>query len=122
MVNNIKYFDSRIQTTDLTDARIVTNEKKDVIVSAYVKWRIEDYANFYKATSASYNPYDRAGELLLQRTSDALRAEFGKRSITDVVSGERVDIMDLIKKAFIGSIQRIPFTFYKIAIELTHYF
>lgn len=98
IITNVKYFDSRIQTTDLNDARIVTNEKKDVIVSSFVKWRIINYADFYKATSTSYNPYDRAGELLSQKASDALRAVFGKRTITDVVSGERVDIMGLIKK------------------------
>lgn len=98
IITNVKYFDSRIQTTDLTDDRIVTKEKKDVIVSSYIKWRIKDFGVFYKATSASYNPYDRAGELLSQKASDALRAVFGQRKIIDVVSGSRSQNMDLIKQ------------------------
>lgn len=95
-VTVVRYFDSRLQTLELKDARIVTKEKKDVIVSSFTKWRIDDFSKFYKATNGNMQ---RAGELLGPKVSDALRAEFGKRTIKEVVSGERMNIMELLQEA-----------------------
>ena len=91
----VRYFDNRLQTLELKDARIVTKAKKDVLVNSFTKWRIEDFPRFYKATGGNMQ---RAGELLGPKVSDALRAEFGKRTIKEVVSGERLDIMELLQK------------------------
>lgn len=96
LITSVRYFDNRLQTLELKDARIVTSEKKDVIVSSYTKWRIEDFAKFYKATNGNM---ERAGELLGPKVGDALRAEFGKRTIKEVVSGERLNIMALLQEA-----------------------
>lgn len=93
-VNQVRIFDTRLQTLDIKQSRIVTKEKKDVIVDSYVKWRIENLAQYYKATGG--NEFN-AETLLGQKLNTALRAEFGKRFIVDVVSGERDDVMDILQ-------------------------
>src|SRR5579871_3384543 len=89
-IDQVVEFDNRLQTLDIQDSRIVTKEKKDVIVNLFVKWRIADFATFYKATRGDV----RSAEILLeQKVSDGIRAEFGQRTIAEVVSGERINIM-----------------------------
>jgi membrane protease subunit HflC len=93
LISQVVQFDKRLQTLEIQDSRIVTANKKDVIVNSFIKWRINDFAKFYKATNGDVH---RAEVLLEQKINDGLRAEFGKRSITDVVSGERTDIMQIL--------------------------
>lgn len=85
-----KYFDTRLQTLDIQSSRIVTAEKKDVLVDYYVKWRIANLPLYYRRTSGNLN---QAMLLLEQQLNDNLRAEFGRRTITDVISDDRVNIM-----------------------------
>lgn len=95
-IDSARIFDTRIQTLDIKSSRIVTKEKKDVIVDYYVKWRIEDLARYFKATSG--NQF-KAETLLEQQINTSLRAQFGKRTITDLVSGERYDVMEVLRKS-----------------------
>ena len=83
--------DARIQTLDEQPDRFVTAEKKDLIVDLYVKWKIEDFAKYYLATGGI-----KAGAeiLLQQKVNNALRSEFGTRTIQEIVSGERSELMD----------------------------
>jgi len=92
-INQARLFDVRLQTMDIKSSRIVTREKKDVLVDYYVKWRIEDLPLYFTRTGG--NEF-RAETLLEQKLNDSLRAEFGKRDISEVVSGERSDIMSLL--------------------------
>ena len=92
-VNNIKKFDARIQMLDAAPERFLTSEKKNVIVDAFVKWRITDVSKFYTATGGDGA---RANIRLSQFIKDGLRGEFGKRTIKQVVSGDRNEIMDFI--------------------------
>ena len=91
-VETLRVFDTRIQTLDIKSSRIVTKEKKDVMVDYYVKWRIEDLARYFKATGG--NQF-KADTLLEQQLNTSLRAEFGRRMIADLVSGGRNDMMDI---------------------------
>lgn len=92
-VNNIRTFEKRIMTLDVEPERYLTSEKKNVIVDAFVKWRIEDVARFYTSVRGD----EAQGALRLsQIIKDSLRGEFGKRSIQDVISGEREQIMNLV--------------------------
>jgi membrane protease subunit HflC len=95
VINNIKKFDKRIQALDAKAERFLTIEKKDVIVDYFVKWRISNVAQFFRSTGGLP---DRAGQLLESRINTALRDEFGKRTIQEVVSGERREIMDTLTK------------------------
>jgi len=92
-VNNVLKFDSRIQTMDADPERYLTSEKKNVIVDAFVKWRIDNVAKYYTATGGDSA---RANLRLSQFIKDGLRGEFGKRTIREVVSGERNEIMDIL--------------------------
>ncbi len=94
-INSVRVFDTRLQTLDIKSSRIVTQEKKDVIVDYYVKWRISDLSRYFKATDG--NAFN-AESLLEQLLNTSLRAEFGKRTIGDVVSGERDDVMEILRK------------------------
>lgn len=95
ILNSVSKFDGRIQTLDSQPLRFLTVEKKDVIVDSYVKWRIANVAQFYRSTGGSP---ERTARLLAERISTSLRDEFGKRTIQEVVSGERTEIMDLLTK------------------------
>ncbi len=94
-VNNVKIFDGRIQTLDANPQRFLTGEKKDVIVDSFVKWRIANVGQYYRSTGGS--PL-RTASLLAERINTSLRDEFGKRTIVEVVSGERAEIMALLTK------------------------
>jgi membrane protease subunit HflC len=95
VLNNVTTFDGRIQTLDARPERFLTIEKKDVIVDSYAKWRIADVAQFYRTTGGSAL---KTGSLLSERINTSLRDEFGKRTIQEVVSGERAEIMALLTK------------------------
>lgn len=94
-IENVRIFDTRIQTMDIKSTRIVTKEKKDVMVDYYVKWQITDLAQYFKSTGGSEF---KAETLLEQQLNTLLRAQFGKRTISDVVSGGRDDVMGALRK------------------------
>ena len=96
VVQNILKFDSRIQTLDSDPQNYLTFEKKNVIVDSFVKWRIADVRRFYTSAGGSIlQANNRLGEVILKR----LRDEFGKRTIQQVVSGERTEIMNELRVA-----------------------
>jgi membrane protease subunit HflC len=92
-INNVRKFDGRILTLDAEPERYLTAEKKNVIVDSFVKWHIDDVAVYYTAMGG--DPM-RANLRLSQIIKDGLRGEFGKRTIQEVVSGERKQIMDIL--------------------------
>jgi modulator of FtsH protease HflC len=94
-INNVKKFDKRILTLDSKPERFLTAEKKNVIVDSFIKWRIGNVHNFY---TASGGDIDQANIRLDQIIKDAMRSEFSKRNIRQVVSTDRGIIReDLIK-------------------------
>jgi membrane protease subunit HflC len=95
-VNTISKFDTRILNLDQQPQRFITSEKKDVIVDYYSKWYISDVERFYQATSGGDITY--ANNLLSQRINSALRDEFGKRTVQEVVSGERSEILEKVRE------------------------
>ncbi len=94
LINNVRKFDARIQTMDAQPERFLTSEKKNVIVDAFVKWRISDVSRFYTATGGG--DVNSANLRLSQIVKDSLRDEFGKRTIQEVISGERNQIMEVL--------------------------
>ena len=89
-VNTVRKFDARILTEDSTPQRYFTLEQKSLLVDSYAKWRIEDVEQFYVSTDG--DPA-RAGSLLSQRINDGLRDQFGSRTLTESVAGERDQLM-----------------------------
>lgn len=91
-INNVKKFDKRILTLDARPANYLTKEKKNVNVDFFVKWRINDVETYYKAMSGGNERI--AAERLYTVVNDSLRDQFSKRTIQEVISGERKAIMD----------------------------
>jgi len=92
-INNVRKFDNRILTIDQKPERFLTQEKKDLIVDSYVKWRITDVVQYFKTTQGDELT---AGRLLYENINNGLRDEFGKRSIQEIISGDRTQIMKLM--------------------------
>jgi len=90
MMHEVRKFDSRVLTLDARPERFLTVEKKGMIVDSFAKWRIEDVGKYYTATNGEES---RAERLLSQRINEGLRNGFGDRSLQEVVSGERDQLM-----------------------------
>ena len=95
LLQNVRYFDSRILTLDTVDPeRFITAEKKNVMVDSFIKWRIVDVKQYYISVGGDE---ERAKTRLLQTVNSSMREEFGKRTIHEVVSGERDKIMEVLR-------------------------
>jgi membrane protease subunit HflC len=96
-VNNVKFFDGRILTLDATPSRYLTGEKKNVSVDSFVLWRIADVATYFESMGGNEA---RAQSRIAQIVKDGLRGEFGKRTIQQVVSGDRTTLVsDMMQSA-----------------------
>jgi membrane protease subunit HflC len=93
VLNNVIKFDARIRTLDSQPERFLTIEKKDVIVDSYAKWRINNAAQFFRSTGGDSQ---RAARLLSERINTSLRDEFGRRTIQEVVSEDRLELMQVL--------------------------
>ena len=94
LINNVERYDARILTLNARPESFLTVEKKNVTVDFFVKWKIRNVAQYYRATRGDER---NAQNRLAQITKDGLRNEFGKRTIQQAVSGERSEIMDILK-------------------------
>jgi len=94
-VNEIRKFDSRVLTLDAPPERFLTLEKKALIVDSFAKYRVSNVEIYYTATSGDER---RAGELLKQRINTGLRNEISKRTLHEVVSGERDALMIALRE------------------------
>ena len=93
-VDSVRKFDGRILTVDSSPERFFTQEQKQLIVDSYAKFRVVDTAKYYTATNGEEF---RAAALLSQRINDDLRNQVAGRSVQEVVSGERDQLMDAVK-------------------------
>ncbi|KMJ54037.1 membrane protein [Vogesella sp. EB] len=96
VLQNVRYYDRRIQTIDPEEPELFnTREKKNVLVDSFVKWRVRDVEQFYKSVGGN----ELAAVARLKQTiNDGLRAEFGQKSVADVVSGQRDQVMEDVRK------------------------
>jgi membrane protease subunit HflC len=100
-LDNVREFDVRILTIDTPEPQLfLTSEKKNVQVDLFIKWRITDVRQYYASivSGSGGTGESQAQTRLLQTVNEGLRAEFGRRTVHDVVSGERDKIMDLMRK------------------------
>jgi len=95
LIENMRFYDTRIQTLDTKDAeRIQTMEKNNVLVDSFVKYRIIDVKQYFVSTGGDQS---RAEIRLAQTINNDLRAQFGQRTLADVISGERDKIMEILR-------------------------
>ena len=91
VVNTVTKFDARILTLDAAPQSYLTSEKKALTVDSFVKWRVSDVEKYYTTTGGDE---ERLRRLLIQRGDAGLRNDFGSRTVNEVVSGERDELMD----------------------------
>lgn len=95
LIQNVRYFDNRILTLETPETEpFMTSEKKNVLVDSFVKWRIDDLKLYYVAASGDEA---QAQNRLNGWVKSALFEEFGKRTVHDVISGERDKIMEIVR-------------------------
>jgi membrane protease subunit HflC len=102
IVNEVKIFDARILTMDSRPQRYLTLEKKAVVVDSYVKWKIDSVVKFYQATSGDEIIANR---ILSSRVDTGLRNKFGERTMHEVVSGQRDQLMTGLRDELNGVAQ-----------------
>ncbi len=97
VVNNVQFFPRRIQTITNPQELFLTREKKNLFVDFFIKWRINDVADYYRATRGEQLV---ASQRLLEMVKDGIRAEFAKRTVPEVVTAERRELMaEVLSKA-----------------------
>lgn len=89
-IQQVEFFDKRIQRLNVDPELFLTNEKKYLIVDYYVEWKVGDVRRFYTTTQGNFQ---RAATLLDQLVKDGLRNEFARRSVSEVISEDRNAIM-----------------------------
>ena len=105
LIQNVRYFDNRILTLDNPDTeRFITSEKKNVLVDSFVKWRIRDMKQYYISVQGDET---RAQTQLGQTVKAALQDEFSKRTVHDVISGERDKIMQVVREKVDADMEKI---------------
>jgi membrane protease subunit HflC len=102
-VNSVAFYPKRLQTINNPQEQFLTKEKKNLYVDFFVKWRITDVAEYYKATTGNS---DIAAQRLLEIVKDGIRGEFAKRTVPEVVSSERREIMgDMLENVRANAVQ-----------------
>ncbi|MBL88554.1 MAG: HflC protein [Gammaproteobacteria bacterium] len=101
IIQEVKKYDSRIQTLDEEPDRILTVESKYLLVDSFIKYKISDVLTFYKANNGSFNSLN---SLLGQRSEFVLKNNFGKRTVKEVVSGERDELMSIMLNSLNDSV------------------
>ena len=105
LLQNVRLFDTRIQTLEARDPeRFLTAENRNVLVDSFVKWRVVDVRQYY--VSVRGDPI-LAESRISQTVNDALRAEFARRTVHDVVSGARDTIMSVVADKVDQDVRRI---------------
>ena len=94
LIQEVKKFDARIQTLDEEPDRILTVESKYLLVDSFIKYRITDVLTFYKATGNGN--FDSLNSLLGQRSEATLKDNFATRTVKEVISGERDELMNIL--------------------------
>jgi len=94
LTDRVLRFDGRLQTADMKTESFYTIENKRLMVDSYIKWRIKDVSAYYRATGGEVQV---AADRLGQRAADGLRNQFGRRTLHDVVSGQRDELMAELK-------------------------
>ncbi len=97
IANTIQTYDVRIQTMDRAPERFITVNKEELLVDSFVKWKIKDLQIYYKAVKNRANAENR----LEQKINNSLKAQIAKRTISDVVAGDRVEIMNVVQSAIV---------------------
>jgi membrane protease subunit HflC len=119
LLQNVRLYDTRIQTMESRDPeRFITSENKNVLVDSFVKWRVIDVKQFYVSVRGDSIA---AESRISQTVNDALRAEFARRTVHDVVSGEREKIMSVVAEKVDQDVRRIGVAVVDVRLKRVDY-
>jgi len=102
-VNTIETYDTRIQTMDKPPERFFTIKKEELLVDSFVKWKIVDLQKYFKTVKNRAKAENR----LQQKINNGLKAQIAKRSIRDIVAGDRIEVMEIVQRAIDAEAQSI---------------
>lgn len=102
-VNTIETYDTRIQTMDKPPERFFTIKKEELLVDSFVKWKIIDLQKYFKTVKNRAKAENR----LQQKINNGLKAQIAKRSIRDIVAGDRIEVMEIVQRAIDAEAQSI---------------
>lgn len=102
LIENKIIFDARLQTLDADPEKVLTKEKKELIVDYFVEWRIADTQEYWVSTRGNQSA---AENIIAQIVTDDLRGEFAKRTVNEVVSKDRSQIMNEITKSLSAEVK-----------------
>jgi len=94
LLNEVKRFDGRTLTLDVKPEEYLTGEKKKLLVDSFILWRVSDTSIYYTALGGDKR---RAGLRLFNIVNNALRDAFAKRTVQDVVAGDRTEMVEHIR-------------------------
>lgn len=97
LVNTYKIYDTRIQSLDSEPESFLTVDKEEILVDSFVKWKIDNLQEFYKAVRTESNAENR----LEQKINNSLKEQIAKRTTEKVVAGDRSEIMSVVQKALV---------------------
>ncbi|RJG07909.1 protease modulator HflC [Noviherbaspirillum cavernae] len=116
---NVLFLDKRILTLDTPEAdRFITAEKKNILVDAYVKWRIADPRLYFVSFSGDER---RANDRMNQIIKAALNEEITKRTVREVISGERGKVMDSLRKKVVDEAKQIGVEIIDVRLKRVDY-
>jgi membrane protease subunit HflC len=116
---NVLFLDKRILTLDTPEAdRFITAEKKNILVDAYVKWRITDPRLYFVSFGGDER---RANDRMSQIVKAALNDEITKRTVREVISGERGKVMAAIHKKVIDEAKQIGVEIIDVRLKRVDY-
>lgn len=95
IINTIEKYDIRIQTMDREPERFITVNKEELLVDSFVKWKIKDLQKYFKTVKNR----SKAENRLAQKINNSLKEQIAKRTIGDVVAGDRIEIMNIVQRA-----------------------
>ncbi|HEX7634813.1 MAG TPA: protease modulator HflC [Noviherbaspirillum sp.] len=116
---NVLFLDKRLLTLDTPEAdRFITAEKKNILVDAYVKWRITDPRLYFISFTGDER---RAQDRMSQIVKAALNDEITKRTVREVISGERSKVMDAIHKKVMDEARQIGVEIVDVRLKRVDY-
>lgn len=112
--NTVRLFDTRLQTLDGTPSRYLTGDRKGVIVDSFVQWRVVDVTLFYEATTGDEQQSVR---IIAPRVDESLRNEFGRRTLKEIVSEQRDELMERPIKSLDAELRKYGISITDIRIK-----
>jgi modulator of FtsH protease HflC len=127
IIDKIKHISTRLQTIEAPKIRVLTAEQKSVDVDYYIKWKVTDLEEFYKSIStttlfgSTSALIMTAKDIIQDKVSHEIRTEFGKRTLSELISGDRGDVIKALRDKAEEAVKLIGITIVDVRIKRIDY-